>query len=338
MKKILFFGLNFLLFFSCSHKVENVERSFYYWKSDGWSLSDREKSAMDSGKVEKLYVKFFEVSNSAELGNYPVSKSNFRSSENYQIVPTVFIRNEVFLKSSTASLDSLASNVDFLIKKRLKENYKFEAAEFQMDCDWTSKSKDKYFYFLRKLKAISKMKLSCTLRLYPFKYRQKMGIPPVDRVTLMCYNLTNPLESHNKNSILDLKELKSYLTVKDKYPIHMDIALPIYSWMQVYQNNKFSRVIYSDLEEISGILKPIKPFWYEVTKDTVVNYDYYLRVGDKIKYEKITSDQISQAITIIKQNVKLDSDITVTLFHLNREQLNNFNNEEVSNFFRAFSK
>lgn len=338
MKKILLFSLIPLLFFSCSHKVENVERSFYYWKSDGWSLSDAEKSAMDSSNVKKLYVKFFEVSNSPELGNYPVSKSNFRCSEEYRIVPTVFIRNEVFLKSSTASLDSLASNIDFLINKRLKENYKPGTTEFQMDCDWTIKSKDNYFYFLRKLKSISKKEISCTLRLYPYKYRQKMGIPPVDKVTLMCYNLTNPLESHNRNSILDLKELKSYLTVKEKYPIHMDIALPIYSWMQVYQNNKFSTVIYSDLKEIKGVLKPIKPLWYEVTQDTVIDYDYYLRVGDKIKYEEITSDKISEAISIIKQNVALDSDITVTLFHLNQEQLSNFKNEEVSGFFSAFRK
>lgn len=338
MKKILLLASCFLLFISCSKKVENVEKSFYYWKSDGWSLSDTEKSAMDSCDAKKLYVKFFEVSHSDELGNYPVSKSNFRSSENYQIIPTVYIRNEVFLKSSEASLDSLASNVDFLIKKRLKENYRLEATEFQMDCDWTAKSKDNYFYFLRKLKAISKMEISCTLRLYPYKYRQKMGIPPVDRVTLMCYNLTNPLESHKQNSILDLKELKSYLTVKDKYPLHMDIALPIYSWMQVYQNNKFSTVLYSNLKEIKAVLKPIKPLWYEVTKDTVINYDYYLRVGDKIKYEEITSVQISEAISIIKENVALDNTVTVTLFHLNKEQLSNFKNEEVTGFFSDFSK
>ncbi len=340
MKKVALLGMVLLFFYACSNKVETVERSFYYWKSDGWSLSDNERASLDSVKASKLYVKFFEVDNSAELGNYPVSKSNFRCSRNdsFEIVPTVYIRNEVFLKSDAKSLDSLALNVDFLINKRVKENYEDvpTISEFQMDCDWTLKSRDNYFYFLKKLKAVSKKQISCTLRLYPYKYYQKMGVPPVDRVTLMCYNLINPLENHTKNSILDITELKSYLTSKEKYPVHLDVALPLYSWMQVYQNNKFSEVIYSNLDKIKTVLKPIKPLWYEVTKDTVIDYDYYLRVGDKIKYEEITADKISEAIRIIKKDVPLDNSITVTLFHLNQEQLSNFTNEEITGFYTGF--
>lgn len=111
-----------------------------------------------------------------------------------------------------------------------------EFGEIQIDCDWTLKTKVNYFAFLNALKKISHKTISCTLRLYPFKYPEIMGTPPVDKATLMCYNLTKPLESENKNSILDNNELRSYLKNTEKYPIHLDIALPLFSMM--YQNGR----------------------------------------------------------------------------------------------------
>ncbi|MBK7469002.1 MAG: hypothetical protein IPJ43_20660 [Saprospiraceae bacterium] len=63
----------------------------------------------------------------------------------------------------------------------------------------------KLFLFPTKLKSISDKEISATLRLYPYKYTDNMGVPPVDKVMLMCYNLLNPLENLKQNSILDLK-------------------------------------------------------------------------------------------------------------------------------------
>ncbi len=341
MKITLFFCAIFLTIISCTNKIKTVERSFYYWKSDNYYLDSKEDLLIKNLYIQKMYIKFFEVDFNEAIGNIPVSKSNFRYNEKFKfiVVPTIFIKNDVFIKSDKVAIDSLASNIKFLIEKRFKENFEFTTfSEIQIDCDWTLKSKENYFYFLRKIKSLSKKEISCTLRLYPYKYQTKMGIPPVDRATLMCYNLINPLENHAKNSILDLKELESYLTVNDKYPIHLDVALPIYSWMQVYQNNQFSEVIYNDLKTVKTIMKPIKPLWFEITKDTVVNYNNYLRVGDKIKYEETTAKKILEAIKIIKKNIRFDKNATVTLFHLDEEQLNNFSNEEISSFYSSFSK
>jgi hypothetical protein len=341
MKKLLLLGFISVFCFSCSNKVENVERAFYYWKSDDYSFSDKEDSLVDKLKVKKFYVKFFEVDHSDAMGNYPISKTelHFYRRDSLNIVPTVYLRNAIFIKASKGSLDTLADNVNFLIDKYCKEKYERQlpVKEFQMDCDWTLKSKDNYFYFLKKLKAISKKEISCTLRLYPYKYPDKMGVPPVDKATLMCYNLINPLGDKSKNSILDLNELKSYLNIDNRYPLHLDIALPAYSWMQVYQNEQFSKVIYTDVKNAKKILKPIKPLWYEVTKDTVVE-NTYLRIGDKIKFEEVTADKILKAISIIKSNVKFDENTTVTLFHLDEEQLSNYSNEELSGFYSDFSK
>ncbi|MCT2561518.1 hypothetical protein [Chryseobacterium herbae] len=347
MKKVLLFLPLILLLFSCDNKVESVEKSFYYWKSDSDSYyNDKEKSILKEQNIKKLYVKFFEVDYQEELGNLPVSKTNFNiysyCSENdslpYRIVPTVYIKNIVFQKSSEKELDKLADNVSYLIDKFTNEKLdSIRVSEIQIDCDWTASTKNNYFYFLKKLKPISKKQISATLRLYPYKYPDKMGVPPVDKVTLMCYNLINPLEDQSKNSILDLKELESYLKPKKKYPLHMDVALPVYSWMQIYQNNNFSGVIYNS-NGLKKNLKVIKPLWYEVTKDTVVSYNTYLRRGDKIKYEEITADKVNKAIAIIKKNISLDKNITVTLFHLDENELNNYTHEEISSFYSDFTK
>lgn len=341
MKTWFLFGVILTTLFSCSHKVENVEKSFYYWKSDEWNFSEKEDSLLKKLKVNKLYVKFFEVEHSDAMGNYPISKTNLNMyrADSLTIVPTVYLRNSVFINASKGSLDTLANNVNFLINKYVNEKFERQlpVKEFQMDCDWTLKSKDNYFYFLKQLKVLSKKEISCTLRLYPYKYPDKMGVPPVDKVTLMCYNLMNPLENHTKNSILDLEEMKQYLDTDNAYPLHLDVALPTYSWMQVYQNNQFSKVIYTDVKATKKILKPVKPLWYEVTKDTVIE-DTYLRIGDKIKLEELTAGNIQKAISIIKRHVKLDKNTTITLFHLDEKQLSNYSNEELSGFYSDFCK
>lgn len=341
MKKLFLSLLVSVFFFSCSNKAEKVERAFYYWKNNQWGLSAKEDSILDKVKIRKLYVKFFEVEHSDEMGNYPMAKTEIHIGmrDSLSIVPTVYFQNSVFIKASKGSLDTLADNVNFLIDKYCSDKFERQlpVKEFQMDCDWTQKSKENYFYFLQKLKSISKKEISCTLRLYPYKYPAKMGVPPVDRATLMCYNLINPLENHDKNSILDLDELKSYLDTDEKYPLPLDVALPVYSWMQVYQNNQFTKVIYTNNKAVRKVLKPIKPLWFEVVKDTVVE-ETYLRIGDKIKFEEMTSEKIKKAISIIKDNVGLGKEVTVTLFHFDEQQLSNFSNEELSGFYSDFSK
>ncbi len=336
----------FILCIVCScnhHKIEKIEHAFYYWKSDSY-FGEFEKRTCDSLKVKKLYIKFFEVNYNEERGNYPEAKTNWWGNysdfnQTIEVVPTVYIRNIVFLKSTKAELDELTDNIHFLISKYCAEKFDVNAVinELQMDCDWTIKTKDNYFYFLEKLKTLSGKQISCTLRLYPYKYPNKMGVPPVDKTMLMCYNLLNPLDNPEKNTILDLSELKSYLNVNEKYPKHLDIALPVYSWAQIYHNEQFSGVLYTNSNQLKSILKPEKNLWYYVTKDTVIN-DKYLRVGDKIKYEEIDAKKIKTAIELLKKYIDFDKNTTVSLFHLDEEQLNNFKYEELFSFYSDFTK
>jgi len=346
MKKILLLGMLSVFLFSCKNdnKVEHVERAFYYWKSDGSFDADTRKN-LNNTKVTKLYVKYFEVDYSETMGNFPYDKTNIDrySVDNFidlKIVPTVFIKNEIFQFNQFKDLDRLADNIVFLVDKYNKEKLEKVTIEneIQIDCDWTKSTKDKYFYLLKKIKELSKREISCTLRLYPYKYSNIMGVPPVDKATLMCYNLIKPLTNKDKNSILDYDELKLYLDQKRTYPMHLDVALPVFYWTQLYHDNQFAGLIDLNTANIASFTKPIKPMWYEVTKDTTFGYSDYYRIGDQMKCEEVSTETINKAIALIKKNVSLDKNTTITLFHIDYGTFNKYKNEEISNFYDSFTK
>ncbi len=354
MKKNVLFVFVFAFFLSCANKeskVLNVERAFYYWKSNSY-FDDKSIEGVNKLKVRKIYYKFFEVDYNDVKGNFPYEKNSINEYileklDSVQIVPTVFIKNEIFQYNNEATLDQLADNIFFLIDKQHKysdDKIVFDYSEIQIDCDWTKSTKDKYFYLLKKIKELSQKEISCTLRLYPYKYPDIMGVPPVDKAMLMCYNLIKPLSNKEKNSILDIDELKSYLDQKRSYPLHLDVALPVFYWTQWYQNNRFSGLVSLNSSEITGFAKAVKPMWYEVTKDTIYNYnsyynsESYFKKGDQIKCEEVEAETIQEAISVIKKNVELDKNTTISLFHLDQSTFKKYNHEAISGFYNYFSK
>ena len=346
MKKLLLFAGILFLFHSCKKEFKGakVERAFYYWSAESDLNNDNQKRLNDL-KTQKLYIKYFEVDFNKAMGNFPFSKtqlSNYsiQDIKDLTIVPTVFIKNEIFKFNSEKDLDVLADNMVFLIDKYSKEHFESEITntEIQIDCDWTASTKDKYFYLLKKIKQKANRTLSCTLRLYPYKYDDKMGIPPVDKATLMCYNLIKPLSEKDKNSILDYEELKKYMNRSTAYPLHLDIALPIFFWSHLYQNNQFSGLLEMNTNQLQSFTKRVHPMWYEVTKDTVIHYDQYLRVGDKIKCEEVSKATIEKTIDLLKSKLAFDDTVTISLFHADDNALNQFTNEEITSFYDSFTK
>ena len=335
-----------------------VNRAFYYWKNTEYTINDSEEVYLKNLSIQKMYVKFFEVQADPLFGTKPFAKTDLhvwrysldnqlkadtalvKVMQNLEIIPTVFIKNEVFKQARKGSLDTLADNVFFLITKYYKDrinNRTIEFDEIQIDCDWTLKTKNNYFAFLKALKKISDKTISCTLRLYPYKYPEIMGTPPVDKATLMCYNLTKPLESENKNSILDNEELKSYLKNSKKYPIHLDIALPLFSMMYIYQNGQFSGTINPNKVNIKPNLKQVKPMWFELISDFETE-NMFLREGDLVKLEEVSKEQIAETINLLKKHLKLDEYTTIALFHLDDNNLKQYDTKTLASFYNSFTK
>lgn len=342
IKHFLFTAL-LVSFAGCQKHSTQVEAGFYYWKTTEWSLNDNEKKLLYETKAKQLYVKLFEVDVDPVFINAPISKTrfgiNYQSNNRYdtiplnmEMIPTVFIKNIVLLNLSDAEIDSLADNIFFLINKRMSIEYN----EIQIDCDWTERTKDKYFLFLNILKSKSKKRLSCTLRLYAYTYPQKAGVPPADRVSLMCYNLLSPQENPDKNSILDLNELKQYLKNAKPYPIHVDIALPVFAWYHLYQNNTFKGLIpFYEIAE-TKLDKPFKPMWHYSNSDIETKI-HYIREGDILKKEVVSNQMLLDCVDLLKKYIRFDATTRVTLFHLDDKNLSQYESEKIQHIFNRFT-
>ncbi|WP_278022080.1 hypothetical protein [Flavobacterium ginsengisoli] len=94
---------------SCENE-HDVVRSFCYWKTDMY-FQEAEDSLVKKMDLQHMYVRFFDVDYNpyskeplpvATISNISLNKSNI------EITPSIFITNEVVLKSDTKQLDSLA--------------------------------------------------------------------------------------------------------------------------------------------------------------------------------------------------------------------------------------
>lgn len=350
MRRLVYLVLIPLFLFSCKKEVDKnvkIEKAFYYWASNS-SFPDETTQNLKKLGVRKLYVKLFEVDYNEVQGNFPYEKNRLSTYEtnrldSVKIVPTIFIKNGIFQFNNNQSLDKLADNIVFLIDKYHKDEYQenkvvFDFDEIQIDCDWTKSTKEKYFYLLKKIKSLSGKQISCTLRLYPYKYPDIMGVPPVDKAMLMCYNLIKPLTNKELNSILDINELKKYLNEKRTYPVNLDVALPVFYWSQLYQNNRFVKLLPITKKEVESFAKELKPMWYMAQKDTSVNYQTYIKAGDQIKCESISLSTLQEAIRVIKDKVVLEGKTTISFFDLNQGTFKQFSDEEFSSLYNSFSK
>lgn len=339
LKIILIFVLLFVVL-SCNKKP-NVSRGFYAWENAKNEWSDFERESIKKLKIDKIYVKLFEVGkeNGAII---PLAKTqfNFRN-ENLQVeyIPVIFIRNEAIRNASSDELNELAGNILSLTMKKYQERIAdtTQIQQIQIDCDWTESTKEQYMRLLNFLKQKTTLEISITLRLYPYKFPDKMGNPPVDRALLMCYNLLSVHEHQQQNSILDLQELTKYLKGAKKYPLPLDIGLPIYRAMHVYQNNQF---VYSLHQQLCDSLQPHlthqNGLWYTVNEDVSIG-SFFLRRGDKVKYEKLNKKEIDKAIEVIQKYVPLKRDFTVSFYQLNESDIKIQGYETMDTYFNAFA-
>lgn len=281
----------FALLFSCGKK-QSPDVSFYYWKTS-FRLSAPEKEILSKNDVKKLYIRYFDV---ALINNEPLPVAPIRfneKAEKYTIVPVIFIKNEVFL-SETIRLEDLVSNILKLIRQIDKAN-NIQNTEIQIDCDWSLKSRDNFMQFLRILKSRYPKTISATIRLHQVKYFKETKIPPVDYGVLMFYNM-GKLGDKNSNSIYDPAIAKRYLPSLKDYPLKLNVALPVFSWIVHTRNNKVVNLI-SKIE--AGKFKNNPNFEFvrenliQVKKNTLSD-GFFFKEGDELKIEAVSPDDLSE--------------------------------------------
>jgi len=304
MMKILRSLCIMLLIFSCSKKEEHAY-TFYYWKTR-LTLNPEEKKALRKVTVPYLYTRFFDVDKTAEKFQPVGVITKDKSFEAHQkIVPVVFITNRTFLYITKEEITFLAQNISALIQKKAADYHLNIAKEIQIDCDWTSGTRDDYFMFLKELKRISGKNITCTLRLHQVRDKAETGIPPVEKVYLMCYSTSSPLENSDKNSILDVSILKSYLGNIDQYPIQkIEVALPIYSWGIVTNYLGKHKLInaLSEKDLQNPDFKKISDHEIEILKDGFY-FGNYMNKGFRIKIESISDSQLSEVVDFLDKKI-----------------------------------
>lgn len=321
----------FLLFNGCApNHHRNVTRSFYYWKSV-FKLTKTEEDAIDSLRIQTLYIKFFDIQwDEWEHRIAPVAAIRFDSTlpKGVQMVPVVFITNETFEHSTPAAIDSLARNMASLMAYL---GHGMPSQEVQIDCDWNRTTKEKYFQLLHTLREqpyLAHKTLSATIRLHQLKYRSLTGVPPVDKGLLMCYNMGNLRKPETKNSILDGDELQKYTGGLSGYPLPLDVALPVFDWYVWFRGNEFKGLMHSFQ------LPQLKRETTHFERDTSVN-NYAFAAGDWLRYEGSAPEDVLQAAKLVRKKLK-DGDLHVILYHLDEDNLKGYSRNQLEAMYDMF--
>lgn len=323
MKRLIYILIIPLLFFNCSENKAHP-KDFYYWRSN-FNINAKEKNVVQELDVQNLYIRFFDVDKSQSVPQPVGMIKQFNSKViDVNYIPTVFITNRTFAGISPNEVKHLAKNVHQLIFDIAKAGNLSSFNEIQIDCDWTKSTRNNYFLFLEELKEISQKQVSATLRLHQVKFKEREGIPPLDKMVLMCYATENPTEVEDKNSILDLNLAKDYLQNVDDYPIQLDVALPLYSWAIVTNPIGKVKLLNSfNVEELNG--KPVVDKGngkYEVTEDFFLR-NFYLSKGFKIKIEAINQELLMQTKSFLDS--KLKDDYRIIYYHLDEKFIQHYN-------------
>jgi len=220
---------------SCGRNEQEAlgHRGVYHWKTT-YDPSEWEKEWMAEHKVDRLYVKLFDVEAGQKAGEpdwkmVPIATTQFRQElpKEMEVVPVVYITVDAIrnLENTDWERDYYDLYAKLLVKRiddMMAAHYGGEVREMQIDCDWTQQTRESYFKLAREMKELLHkrgIRLSGTLRLHQLR---EVGIGegdgyydtdtlPFDRSLLMCYNTGRLQEAGTANSILDYDDVKPYL-------------------------------------------------------------------------------------------------------------------------------
>lgn len=312
---------------------------FYHWQT-ALELSSEEFSFLADLKVQKLYVKFFDVDWDAALGEpIPHAQAQIQADglSHLQIVPTVFITNQTLRQLPAEAIPLLGQKLCDKILELAEQLPGHSISEIQIDCDWSGQTKASYFKLLESIKAIlvpHAIALSVTIRLHQIKFREQTGVPPADRGMLMFYNVGNLEDWQEENSILKMETAQAYLAKLDQYPLDLDLVLPVFAWGVLFRQGKMIKLINNlrpkDLEDTSRFHKK-EDNRFEVIKSTYLD-GYYLYQGDLIRTEAISTEVLREAVAVLKKKLPPVSR-TLAFYHLDTTTIKHYSHEDLEALF-----
>jgi hypothetical protein len=292
--------------------------------------------------VKKLYVKFFDVSWLPEA-NQPIPVATIAFSDaapaDVQLVPVIFITNEVLQKLTSGEIQTLAFKINKKIEDILQFNNLSIPAEIQIDCDWSETTRDKYFHLLTELKTFplwQKTTWSATIRLHQIKYASLTGVPPVNKGLLMFYNMGNIENPLSKNSIYTSEIARLYLDNIWDYPLPLDAAIACFSWGLLFENETLLKIFYplypTDMPDTLFTKQDENVF---TVKQDCYFEGTFLTQGNTLKLENMSPALSLESAKLLASKMK-NADMSVILYHLDTSILKRYTYEEFANLYSAF--
>lgn len=341
-RRVVIYLICIICVISCQSKERQVETSFYYWKQQ-FAINNAEQIYLNDLKVKKIYIKFFDINKNNDTQQTEMIAPVYfaqQPAEDINIIPTVFITNKTLIHSSLSEISGLVDYIYNNIQTILKKNEITNVKTIQIDCDWSLSTKEKYFKLLSLLKnKMQHQELSATIRLHQIKFHSKTGIPPVDRGTLMFYNMDDVTADSTENSILDLSVAKQYFYNFDTYTLPLDVALPLFRWGVLIRRGRviqlLNHLMSKDLDP--NRFQELKKNQYQVLESHYFK-GYYLYKGDKIRLENVPLEDLIQASKLLETHIKRDTLLNLTYYHLDSLALQHYSVEDVKNISKEFKK
>ena len=244
----------------------------YYWRTD-LRLDSAERAFLAQYHINKVYCRYFDVVMNDDGEPKPNATISFSDTlpDSIEMIPTVYITEDCMHETH----EGLAEKIVKRIRQMNETNDIKNVSEIQIDCDYTSKSRKRYYAFLEEVRKLWGETLSTTIRLHQLA----MEAPPVDYGALMIYNTGDPRKWEERNPILDFRDVEPYLRRLDGYPLPMAAAYPVFQWTYTIQGVRVDRTV--EAEVILQVKKAMESersdlnrliITYQLDKDNIERY------------------------------------------------------------------
>ena len=263
-----------------SRKVLESGNAVYYWRTD-LRLDSTERAFMAQYHINKVYCRYFDVVMEESGEPKPNATISFSDTllDSIEIIPTVYITEECMHETQ----EGLAEKIVKRIQQMNETNEISNVREIQIDCDYTSKSRKRYYQFLEEVRKYWGATLSTTIRLHQLS----MPVPPVDYGALMVYNTGDPRKSEERNPILDYRDVYPYLKHLDGYPLPLATAYPVFRWLRMVYG-----VRYEYTAEAEQVLRVKKAMEQERSDLSRLIITYHLDKDNIDRYKPDTYEEI----------------------------------------------
>ena len=265
---------------------ESLEQcnSVYYWRTD-LRLDSTERVFLSQYNINKVYCRYFDVvMNDDDTEPSPNATISFSDTlpAGIELIPTIYITEDCMHKPHK----DLAKKIVDRILQMNETNDISNVREIQIDCDYTSKSRQTYYKFLEEVRhqlSSKKYQLSTTIRLHQLS----MPAPPADYGVLMVYNTGNPLKWQERNPILDYRDVYPYLSRLNDYPLPLATAYPVYQWIRNIQNVRVEHTV--EAEEILKVKHAMEKERPGLSRSIIT---YHLETDNINRYKPETYEEI----------------------------------------------